>query len=156
MDELGARICEEARRWIGTPWVHQRYHKGLGCDCIGLVRGVAMALGIADASDQSNGAKPYLGYGTGPEPARMQEALSSYLDPLILPPASPDKILAVAEPGDVLWLGWQGMPRHVGFLLPGRHIIHAYSGVGWVTEHIIDLKWSRRLFGAFRFPREGA
>src|SRR5690348_8306068 len=28
-----------ARQWIGTPYVHQASLKGVGCDCLGLLRG---------------------------------------------------------------------------------------------------------------------
>ena len=34
------RIVETARSWIGTPYRHQASLKGVGCDCLGLVRGV--------------------------------------------------------------------------------------------------------------------
>ena len=34
------RIIAEARAWIGTPYCHQASLKGVGCDCLGLVRGV--------------------------------------------------------------------------------------------------------------------
>ena len=34
-------IIAEARSWLGTPWHHQASLKGVGCDCIGFVRGVA-------------------------------------------------------------------------------------------------------------------
>jgi cell wall-associated NlpC family hydrolase len=33
-------IVEEARSWLGTPYHHQAALKGVGCDCIGLLRGV--------------------------------------------------------------------------------------------------------------------
>jgi NlpC/P60 family putative phage cell wall peptidase len=29
-----------ARGWIGTPYRHQASLKGVGCDCLGLLRGV--------------------------------------------------------------------------------------------------------------------
>jgi NlpC/P60 family putative phage cell wall peptidase len=29
-----------ARQWIGTPYVHQASLKGVGCDCLGLLRGI--------------------------------------------------------------------------------------------------------------------
>ncbi len=29
-----------ARRWVGTPYVHQAACRGAGCDCLGLVRGL--------------------------------------------------------------------------------------------------------------------
>jgi NlpC/P60 family putative phage cell wall peptidase len=33
-------IVAAARSWIGTPYLHQASLKGVGCDCLGLVRGV--------------------------------------------------------------------------------------------------------------------
>src|SRR3954451_5564191 len=33
-------IVAEARAWIGTRYRHQASLKGVGCDCLGLVRGV--------------------------------------------------------------------------------------------------------------------
>ena len=35
-----AAIITETRAWIGTPYRHQASLKGIGCDCLGLVRGV--------------------------------------------------------------------------------------------------------------------
>src|SRR5688572_25297534 len=34
------QIVAAARDWIGTPYRHQASLKGVGCDCLGLVRGV--------------------------------------------------------------------------------------------------------------------
>ena len=39
-----AAIVAEARAWIGTRYRHQASVKGVGCDCLGLVRGVWRAL----------------------------------------------------------------------------------------------------------------
>ena len=36
----GAAIVGAARGWIGTPYRHQASLKGVGCDCLGLLRGV--------------------------------------------------------------------------------------------------------------------
>src|SRR5690242_12458263 len=38
------RIIAEARAFIGTPYRHQASLKGVGCDCLGLVRGVWRAV----------------------------------------------------------------------------------------------------------------
>ena len=35
-----AAIVAEARAWIGTPYRHQASLKGIGCDCLGLLRGI--------------------------------------------------------------------------------------------------------------------
>jgi hypothetical protein len=37
-------IVAETRAWIGTPYRHQASLKGVGCDCLGLVRGVWRAV----------------------------------------------------------------------------------------------------------------
>jgi NlpC/P60 family putative phage cell wall peptidase len=34
------RIVQIARSWLGTPYVHQASLKGVGCDCLGLLRGL--------------------------------------------------------------------------------------------------------------------
>ncbi|NCO16648.1 MAG: peptidase, partial [Alphaproteobacteria bacterium] len=44
MSAFQARIVAEARRWIGTPYVHQSSARGAGTDCLGLLRGVWRAL----------------------------------------------------------------------------------------------------------------
>ena len=49
------RIVEEARSWIGTPYVHQASTKGAGCDCLGLLRGVWRAL----AGEEPETVPPY-------------------------------------------------------------------------------------------------
>ena len=33
-------IVTAARAWIGTPYLHQASVRGVGCDCLGLLRGV--------------------------------------------------------------------------------------------------------------------
>ncbi|HEY8697522.1 MAG TPA: hypothetical protein VIM02_07890, partial [Rhizomicrobium sp.] len=38
--ETADRILAIARSWIGTPYVHQASLKGVGCDCLGLLRGI--------------------------------------------------------------------------------------------------------------------
>lgn len=39
-----AAIVAEARAWLGTPYRHQASLKGVGADCLGLVRGVWRAV----------------------------------------------------------------------------------------------------------------
>ncbi len=33
-------LVTAARGWIGTPYIHQASLKDIGCDCLGLLRGV--------------------------------------------------------------------------------------------------------------------
>src|SRR5215470_3685481 len=37
---MATDIITLARGWIGTPYRHQASLKGVGCDCLGLLRGV--------------------------------------------------------------------------------------------------------------------
>src|ERR1700743_578077 len=42
-------IVRAARDWIGTPYAHQASLRGVGCDCLGLLRGVWRELHGEDA-----------------------------------------------------------------------------------------------------------
>jgi NlpC/P60 family putative phage cell wall peptidase len=44
VSNLERAVVAEAMDWIGTPYRHQASRKGVGCDCLGLVRGVWRAL----------------------------------------------------------------------------------------------------------------
>lgn len=44
VSNLDRAVVAEAMDWIGTPYRHQASRKGVGCDCLGLVRGVWRAL----------------------------------------------------------------------------------------------------------------
>ena len=35
-----AEVIEAARAWLGTPYRHQASRRGVGADCLGLIRGV--------------------------------------------------------------------------------------------------------------------
>ena len=52
MSVTRADIVAEARAWIGTPYRHQASLKGVGCDCLGLVRGVWRAV-IGDEPERA-------------------------------------------------------------------------------------------------------
>jgi NlpC/P60 family putative phage cell wall peptidase len=48
-------IVDITRSWIGTPYVHQASLKGVGCDCLGLLRGLWREL----HGDEPEGIPPY-------------------------------------------------------------------------------------------------
>ena len=142
---LRARVVDEARRWIGTPYVHQASCLGAGADCLGLVRGVWRA--VVGAEPEAAG--PYSAdwaEATGEE--RLLAAAGRHLVRLPLDDAGP---------GDVLLFRMRdgAAAKHVGILAteglnPGR-IIHAYSRHA-VAETSLTDAWVRRIAGAFRFP----
>ena len=136
-------IVAEARTWLGAPWRHQGWDRRLGCDCIGLVRGLGHALGQFDGADDNPDLAEFLGYSRQPQPELMRRVLMQYFTPLPAPSA--------ALPGDVLWLRFAGDPQHLAILLPGPHIIHALEPARAVVEHRFDERWTRRAVVSWRF-----
>lgn len=137
-----AQVVAEARTWIGTRWLHQASLKGVGCDCIGLVAGVARELGISGAAEFF--ATPALrSYGRSPEPLLIA-ACDALLD------AVP---ISDAEPGDVLVMKFETEPQHFGILsaLDPPYMLHALAHARRVTEHRIDKVWGTRIVRAYRF-----
>ncbi len=135
-------VVTEARSWIGTRWLHQAALKGVGCDCIGLVAGVARELGIAEAALFF--ADPAMrSYGRAPEP-RLIAACDALLDPIDF---------GHAEPGDVLVLKFEAEPQHFGILsgIDPPYMIHALANARKVTEHRIDKVWRSRIVRVYRF-----
>ncbi|MBI1239065.1 MAG: peptidase P60 [Alphaproteobacteria bacterium] len=136
-----AEIIAEARAWRGTPYRHQASVKGIGADCLGLVRGVYRAL-----------------YGEEPEPMpaytedwaeitgaeTLADAAARHLVPIAIDEA---------QPGDVvLFRIVRGGPaKHAAILSEPARIVHAYSGHA-VAESPLTPWWRRKIAYAFSFP----
>lgn len=133
-------VLAEARTWLGTPWHHQASLKGVGCDCIGLVRGVAVLFvgPIAHPTDYSETWPLY----------RSEERLHAEVA------ARADAIeLGMARPGDILLFGvGRGPAHHCGFLGANRTLIHCYREAGAVVEQMLTGFWRDKLRFAFRLP----
>lgn len=134
-------IVAETRGWIGTPYRHQASLKGVGCDCLGLVRGVWRAV----IGDEPERAPPY-----APDWA---EAASG--EPLA--DAAGRHLIAIDRDafreGDVLLFRWRNnLPaKHAAIVTGSDKMVHAHDGAA-VTEVAIAPWWRRRLAYAFRFP----
>lgn len=132
-----SQIVECARTYLGTPFQHQGRIRGLALDCVGLPICVARDLGI----DIPN----YVNY--DPEPA----------DDTVLRECKKN-LREIDETqmkfGDILCLRVP-VPCHVAIvteLMGYTSIIHAYSPNMKVVEHVLDIKWRRRIAGVFQFP----
>lgn len=132
----------EARAWLGTPFQHQGCLKGVACDCIGLVKGVGLALGLVDYDPASPQAQAFASYSMMPDSKRMRQGLATWLLPIPV---------ADVLPADILFMAWTREPQHVA-LRTDHGIIHSYSGVGKVVEHVFDESWQRRVVAAYRYP----
>ncbi|MBX6426738.1 MAG: C40 family peptidase [Variibacter sp.] len=136
-----AAVVQEARAWIGTPYRHQASLKGVGCDCLGLVRGVWRAL-----------------YGAEPEPVPPYApdwAEAARGEPLA--EAAFRHMVAIDcasfGAGDVLLFRWRpGLPaKHAAIATAPDRMVHAHDGAA-VAEVALMPWWRRRLAFAFRFP----
>lgn len=138
--DLRAATLEEARCWIGTPFHHQASVRGIGTDCLGLIRGVWRALYGAEPEPVPAYA-PDWAEATGAE--TMLNAARRWL--VEIEPGE-------AQSGDVLLfrLRRTGPARHAG-ILDDDTLIHAWSGRA-VADVPFDTVWRRRLSHAFAFP----
>lgn len=146
MTQLADRVVQEAREWIGTPYMHQVSVKGVGSDCLGLLRGVWRHLYGAEPE-----AIPH--YTSDWSEPQGDEALwRAALRHLVA------KDLDDAGNGDVLLFRMRhgGVAKHLGLqsvTSPSPRFIHAFGNHA-VLESPLSAPWRRRIVARFRFPNE--
>ena len=136
-----ARIVYAARDWIGTPYRHQASLRGVGCDCLGLVRGVWRD--VIGPEPETPG--PYAAdWAEADGVERFAQAGLRHFSPV--------SIGAFAA-GDVLLFRLrEGLPaKHAAIASSARTMIHAHDGAS-VCEVAIGSHWRRRIAFAFSFP----
>ncbi len=141
-DDIRQRIIEEAKSWLGTPYVHQASCKGAGCDCLGLIRGVWRAV-IGPEPEQPPPYTPDWAERSGAE--TMLAAATRHL--LSKPEDAP------IEPGDVLLFRYRAhLPaKHAGIAISAEAMIHAQENAG-VVQVPLNGWWRRHLVAVFAFP----
>jgi NlpC/P60 family putative phage cell wall peptidase len=136
-----SHIITLARGWLGTPYHHQASLKGVGTDCIGLVRGIYRELygGEAEAIPA---------YSRDWAEATGEETLIAAARRHLVEIAP-----AAAAPGDVLIFRYRGraVAKHAAILATPATMIHAIEGAT-VSEVTFSPWWRRHLAAAFRFP----
>jgi NlpC/P60 family putative phage cell wall peptidase len=141
-DDIRERVLSIAQTWIGTPYRHQASSKGIGCDCLGLVRGIWRDL----YGSESEVPQPYAADWAerGGEDRLMQAAIRHFGQP------SP---LAEARAGDLLLFRWRHdcCAKHAGILAGETHFIHAYEQAA-VVRSALAPSWQRKIAATFRFP----
>jgi NlpC/P60 family putative phage cell wall peptidase len=148
MDEtIGGRAVAEARLWLGTPYRHQGSLRGVGCDCLGLVRGVWRGL----YGHEPEAPPPYAAtWAESSEPGTdpLAEAAARHLLPVGEAPAR-----YAPQAGDVLLFAFRRhLPaRHCAVATGGASMIHAHDRAE-VAEVALTPWWRRHLVAAFRFP----
>ncbi len=132
-------IVRAARRWIGTPYRHQASLRGVGCDCLGLVRGLWRELVGPEPETPGPYAPDWAEAGGGDA---LLAAAARHFRPCDAPAA-----------GDLLLFRWrEGLPaRHLGILTLPCRMVHAHDGAA-VAEVAFAPWWQRHLVASFRFP----
>jgi NlpC/P60 family putative phage cell wall peptidase len=133
-------IVRLTRSWIGTPYLHQASLKGVGCDCLGLLRGVHAEL-----------------HGLPLEPVPpYSEDWAEALGRETLAEAARQRLLAIEiadfAAGDVILFRWRAhLPaKHCAIATSPSTMVHAHDGA-CVSEVAIGPWWRRHLAYAFRF-----
>lgn len=141
MSAQGKRVVQLAEGWIGTPYRHQGASKGVGCDCIGLIRGIWREL---------HGVEPEL-----PPPYAADWAERGGEDRLVAAAVrlfGPAHDLSAAEPGDLLLFRWRPdcAAKHAGILAGPAHLIHAYEQSAVIRSALVP-SWRRKIAALHRF-----
>ncbi len=139
-----AAVVAEAKSWAKTPYQHQASLKGVGVDCIGLIRGVARGCGLVDPFE-TGAAHKYFGYSQMPNPALLLEACRAFLQPIDT---------EAATVGDILLFNFadRGVkdPQHFGIITRAEppYVIHSLAP-HCVLEHRINEVWAARVVAAY-------
>jgi NlpC/P60 family putative phage cell wall peptidase len=134
-------VVRIARAWISTPYHHQASARGVGTDCLGLVRGVWRELYGCEAETPPPYSRDWA------EASRRETLLEAASRHLIA--IAPD----AAGSGDVLVFRLRaGMVAKHAAILSGRTtMIHATEGAP-AAEVALTPWWRRRVADAFAFP----
>lgn len=151
---VNTRVLAIAESWIGTPYRHQGAIKGVGCDCLGLIRGIWREL-----------------YGAEPErvPAYAPDWAERSGEERLLQAAA-RHFLAVASfeesrPGDLVLFRFRShlAAKHAGILArvadsdpvgAPNAFIHAYEQSAVIRSALVP-GWRCKIAGIYRFPERG-
>ncbi|MGL4488853.1 MAG: NlpC/P60 family protein [Rhizobiaceae bacterium] len=134
----GQRVVALAQQWLGTPYRHQGSTKGVGCDCLGLVRGIWREL-----------------YGREPEaagPYSMDWAETSAGEPLLSAAQRYFRTSNDLSVGSLIVFRWRPdmAAKHLGIYVGADHFIHAYERCAVTISPLVP-QWRRRIAGIFDF-----
>ena len=141
---MSQQLVSAAREWIGTPYLHQASVKGVGCDCLGLLRGVWREV-------------------FGAEPEAVPAYTADWAEPqgMEVLKAAARRHMNPAEadilPGQVLLFRMRdgAIAKHIGIVSlanPDIRFIHAYTGHG-VIESPLSHPWRRRIAARFQISQ---
>ena len=138
-------VVDTARLWLGTPYHDQASLRGVGCDCLGLARGVWREV----VGDEPFLIPPYSRDWGEIGPREVLAVGARQMMPEITPTdASPGALV-------LFRMAPRAIAKHVGILTARDRFIHAYERLG-VVEEILTPTWARKIAFAFLFPHNAA
>jgi len=120
------------------------YSEG-GCDCLGLLIGIAEKFSLKDMHGANISSLDESNYAETADGEYLQNKLSLHF-----------KEKNNLEPGDLALFSFFNNPQHLAIIANSNYngenhltIIHAYSPVGAICEHLLDNKWRNRLVAVY-------
>jgi hypothetical protein len=150
-NSLRHNIVNEARSWIGTKFQHQARLKQNsdnqgGCDCLGLIVGIAYKLSINSKNNIPLALIAPSNYPRIPKGDEVIKQLDTHLHQIDI---------SDLRIGDLLLLNIENNPCHLGivsdYLDGSLAIIHSYFPARSVVEHRLDQKWLDVVHRAYSF-----
>ena len=135
-------VVAVARKWLGTPYHDQASLRGVGCDCLGLARGVWREVVGAESF-------PVPHYSRDWGETGAYEMLAEGARGMM-----PEIAIDYAMPGTLILfrMAPRAIAKHVGILTGADSFIHSYERLG-VVEEVLTQTWRRRIAFAFQFPK---
>jgi NlpC/P60 family putative phage cell wall peptidase len=143
--EQQKELVRIARSWIGTPYHHQASIRGIGTDCLGLIRGIYRDFYGYDAETPPAYSTAW-GETDGKE--LMLEAAQRHL---LYVGKSSTQLL----PGDVLVfrIRRQGVAKHCAMYIGEDRIVHSFETADTVEVNL-HKTWRKKIAAVFQFkPR---
>lgn len=141
LDYHRGEVVRIARMWIGTPYRHQASLLGVGCDCLGLVRGIWRAIHGREAERVPGYSRDW-GEADGSEP--LMRAAERHLIEAAVHEVGPGRVLLFRYRPDAA-------AKHLAVQATPTTMIHAADGAP-VAEVSLGTWWRRRIVSVYDFP----
>jgi hypothetical protein len=141
---MNYNAVQEARLWLGTPFCLHGRIKSVGCDCLGLIVGVARELELKDKFAQPITNLDQTGYHLLSDGRILRTVLDKYFT-----------VNSCVELGNLALFTFDNNPIHLAIIgdYPGDRfsVIHANASVGKVVEHRFCGVLKQNLIATYEF-----
>ena len=138
---VNAKVLRIAEQWLGTPYRYGASRLQVGCDCLGLIRGIWREIYGAEPEASGSYSRDWAELTKG-EPlidaARRHMRLKPFSD---------------VQAGDMLIFRWRDgvAAKHLGIMAQDNRFIHAYEGNSVMCSALVP-QWRQRIAAVFAFP----